>query len=194
MRAVDDLLQEGRPPPRSARHLHPRTFTPRLTIFCRKAVRRREVPGTFTQCPAPSPALQALAEQTAEDHGLRLAFALGEGWSPPPEDAGGVLYRVVRELLDNVIKHARAGRVRLRLDRTDDGIRIVLEDDGVGFDAGDAGDAGRSLGLFQVRERMGRLGGRFEIESAPGEGTRARLTLPLGERTARHRRDRKESP
>jgi len=125
-------------------------------------------------------ALQALGERTHTDHGLDFDFALGEGWAPPAEDAGVVLYRAVRELLHNVAKHARASRVRLELTGTGDRIQIVVEDDGAGF-AVAADKPSLSLGLFQVRERMERLGGLFEIDSAPGRGTRAVLSLSATE-------------
>lgn len=134
-------------------------------------------------------ALQALGEQTAQTHGLRFASVLEEGWPPPSDATGIVLYRAVRELLHNVTKHARASRVRLELGGSDGRLRIVLEDDGVGFDVAACRDR-RSLGLFHVRERMERLGGGFEIDSARGRGTRARLTLPLGERMEGRPRDR----
>ncbi len=141
-----------------------------------------------------APALQALGERTEEERGIRFAYELGEGWSAPGGHAGGVLYRVVRELLHNVVKHARARRVRLRLGGDRERIRIVLEDNGVGFEAASS-DAvgGDGLGLFQARERMERLGGGFEIDSGPGRGTRVRLTLPIGRRVERRRSDRRKS-
>jgi signal transduction histidine kinase len=126
-------------------------------------------------------ALQALGDRMEREHGLRFVFALGNGWSPPGEDAGVVLYRVLRELLHNVTKHARARSVRLELAGTGERLRIILADDGVGFEAVEAGRAGRTLGLFHVREQMARLGGRFEIDSAPGRGTRVTLSLPRPE-------------
>ncbi len=140
-------------------------------------------------------ALQALGEKMERDHGIALRFELTEGWSPPPDGIAEVVYRAVRELLHNVVKHARASSVRLDFGGTGDRTWIRLEDDGVGFDAS-AGHpaAGRSLGLFHVRERMVRLGGRFEIDSAPGRGTRALLTLPAGEWTERRRSDRRKLP
>ncbi len=156
-----------------------------------------------------TPALEALGERIEEDHGIRFVFAVGEGWTPPPAEVGVVLYRVVRELFHNVVKHARASRLRLELGGDGDRDEIIVADDGVGFDvvaarraaagggshasagrasaghasAGHASagraSAGHGLGLFQVRERMERLGGRFKIESAPGRGTRALLSLTV---------------
>ena len=127
-------------------------------------------------------ALEALGEQMEKEHGLRFIFALGQGWSTPAEGAGLVLYRVLRELFHNVAKHARASRVRLELAGSREGLRIVLEDDGVGFDVAGRGRAGRSLGLFLAREQMARLGGRLEIDSAPGRGTRVVVSLALEEK------------
>jgi signal transduction histidine kinase len=134
-------------------------------------------------------ALQALGEQTEKEHGLCFVFALVEGWSPPAEDVGVVLYRVLRELLHNVTKHARARRVRLELTGTCERIRIVLEDDGVGFNVAGSGRAGSSLGLFQARERLARLGGILEIDSTPGRGTRVVLSLGRTEPAAPERGD-----
>ena len=126
-------------------------------------------------------ALQALGDQRAKEHDFRFVFALGKRWSPPAEDAGVVLYRVLRELFHNVAKHARAGRVRLELAGTRERIRIVLEDDGVGFEAAGCGRAGSGLGLFHAREQMARLGGLLQIDSTPGGGTRAILSLASAE-------------
>ena len=125
-------------------------------------------------------ALQALGERIEDDHGIPFVSVLREGWSAPEEGTGVVLYRAVRELFYNVTKHAQARRISLELDGADDRIWIVLEDDGLGFDSVDRGAAGRAstgMGLFQVGERLQRLGGSFELDSAPGRGTRARLTL-----------------
>jgi signal transduction histidine kinase len=136
--------------------------------------------------------LQALGEQMEREHNLRYVFTLGEGWSPPAEDIGVVLYRVLRELFHNVAKHARASRVRLELAGTSETLRIVIEDDGVGFDAAGRNRNGDGLGLFHAREQMARLGGRLEIDSAPGRGTRAALSLAL--RTAPVRPGERSAP
>jgi signal transduction histidine kinase len=126
-------------------------------------------------------ALQALGERMEREHGLPFLFVLGEGWSPPAEDAAVVLYRVLRELLHNVTKHAQATCVRLELTGARQRLRLLLEDDGVGFEVSGAGHVGRTLGLFHAREQMARLGGRFEIDSAPGRGTRVILSLSTAE-------------
>jgi CheY-like chemotaxis protein len=88
-------------------------------------------------------------------------------------------------LLFNAVKHAQADRVSIHLSLDqDDTLRILVEDSGVGFDPAEvversnSGQAG--WGLFSIRERLTLLGGRLDIESAPGQGTRFRLTAPRG--------------
>jgi CheY-like chemotaxis protein/anti-sigma regulatory factor (Ser/Thr protein kinase) len=102
------------------------------------------------------------------------------------KDVRTLLFESVRELLFNAVKHARVDRVTLdlSLDR-DNALSITVADQGIGFDPGalaERGKAGKAgFGLFSIRERLTLLGGRFEIESAPGQGTRFRLVAPRGE-------------
>jgi PAS domain S-box-containing protein len=91
------------------------------------------------------------------------------------------LYRLVQECLTNVAKHADAGRVTISLKRDGDRVRFEFEDDGRGFDP--AGRK-RGLGLIGLRERVESLGGRFELDSAPGSGVRIRVAIPAEEETA----------
>jgi PAS domain S-box-containing protein len=92
-------------------------------------------------------------------------------------DVKQVLYRIAQEALHNTVKHARASRVEMRLVRPGDALFLEIKDDGVGFDA--RGDFPGHLGLRSMCERAERLGGAFEVESAPGEGTRIRVHLPI---------------
>lgn len=86
-------------------------------------------------------------------------------------------YRVLQEALTNVVRHARAERVDVLLRLEAGWLRMTVGDDGVGF-PGAAPAPGR-FGLVGMRERAHALGGRFQIDSQPGEGTRLRLELPL---------------
>jgi len=92
-----------------------------------------------------------------------------------------LLFRNVRELLTNVIKHSRAHNVRVRLISEGTCIKIIVEDDGVGFDP-DAVNTiqkqAESFGLFSIQERMADLGGSFDIQSHPGKGCRVTLISP----------------
>jgi signal transduction histidine kinase len=86
-------------------------------------------------------------------------------------------YRVVQEALTNVARHAEAGRVEVRLSGDDGAVRVVVRDDGRGFDPRSVPADHR--GLVGMRERIELLGGRLEIDAAPGKGTRVDATIPL---------------
>jgi signal transduction histidine kinase/CheY-like chemotaxis protein len=127
-------------------------------------------------------ALRALAGRMGELHSL--AIEVVDDGSPKPlgEDSRVLLFRAVQELLHNVAKHARASRVKVSLKREGGNVLIEVEDDGVGLRASrvGAGDGkGERFGLFSVRERLGHLGGSFEVFSLPGKGVRAVLVAPL---------------
>lgn len=91
-----------------------------------------------------------------------------------------VAYRVVQEALNNVARHADAGRVVLAIRDRDDGLlEIRVEDDGRGFDPREVRREEEGLGLVGMRERAAAVDGTVEVDSAPGEGTTVRLLLPL---------------
>jgi len=93
-----------------------------------------------------------------------------------------VLFRNVRELLTNCIKHSDAGKVSVGLRRINNSIEVTVEDNGVGFDPAEVrATAGKKakFGLFSIRENLEQLGGCFEIQSKPGAGCRAVMTAPL---------------
>ena len=124
-----------------------------------------------------------LRERVGERYGLTTDFVDQAGRVPLTDDIRAILFRNVRELLTNAVKHAHARTVSVRLERDDGNLRIVIQDDGVGFspDATDhkVEDTG-GFGLFSIEERMADLGGTFEILSEPGAGCTAILTMPLG--------------
>ena len=88
------------------------------------------------------------------------------------------LYRVVQELVQNIIKHAQASQVHLQLIRHDRELTLLVEDNGVGFDPTALGaDAG--IGLRNIASRVAYLGGTLELDSRPGRGTTVTATVPL---------------
>jgi signal transduction histidine kinase len=93
-----------------------------------------------------------------------------------PPDTEQELYRLAQEALNNVLKHAHAGRVRVRLAAAEGRVTLEVADDGVGFEPSLRSAGG--LGLRGMRERAERLGGTLRIESAPGAGTRVRVEVP----------------
>jgi two-component system sensor histidine kinase UhpB len=94
------------------------------------------------------------------------------------------LFRIVQEAISNIVRHAGAGSVAIVLQLNGGSVQLRIEDDGRGFDPGNASrDAVelQRLGLLGIRERAELLGGEVEIESAPEKGTRLQVSIPLGE-------------
>jgi two-component system, chemotaxis family, CheB/CheR fusion protein len=97
-----------------------------------------------------------------------------------PTEAEINLYRIAQEALNNVYKHAEAGRAGVILERRENHAVLIVEDDGKGFDPNEVTNMGRGLGLVSMRERASLTGGELEIQSAPGQGTTVFLRVPIG--------------
>lgn len=125
------------------------------------------------------PALDWLAEQLKRDSGLRVQL---EDRAPDTEigrERELVSYRVIRELLHNVVKHSQSDRAVVRRFVADGSVFLQVEDFGRGFDTQpDAAHSG-CLGLFLTRERVRTLAGSMNVESRPGQGTTVTITMPL---------------
>lgn len=89
-----------------------------------------------------------------------------------------VLYRVIQECVNNVIKHSRAGSLDISLIRDQDGISATVEDNGRGFDTTDKQQF-EGIGLKNIISRVGYLKGTVEFDSAPGKGTLVAIHVPL---------------
>ncbi len=121
-------------------------------------------------------AAQWLAEDIESRFGLHVIVEDAGDRSLLDEAARTTLFRALRELLLNVSKHARTDKACVRFWRDDRFLKVVVEDEGVGFTSK---DESRGYGLLSIRERVNHLGGSMQIESAPGEGTRIYLTAPV---------------
>ncbi len=92
------------------------------------------------------------------------------------------VFRVAQEALTNVIRHAEARRVGLRLTAHAEALELTVTDDGRGFVLEDVrARPSSSIGLFGMSERIALVDGRLEIESTPGQGTTVRATVPIRE-------------
>ena len=123
-----------------------------------------------------------LTEQIQGKYGITVEFETDGEAKALDDDIRVLLFRNVRELLINVVKHAHAPNVKVSIGRLGEQIYVSVEDDGVGFDSAEivSGSAKRGeFGLFSIRERLEQLGGHIEIESKPGSGCRIKMMAPL---------------
>jgi len=117
-------------------------------------------------------------------HGLAGQTAMKDEPAAPVE-VKHALYRIAQEALGNTVKHAHARRVDVQLEALGHAVALQIVDDGVGFDPG--GLYPGHLGLRSMHERALAVGGSLEVSSSPGQGTRIRVTVPLGAPCPRHR-------
>lgn len=121
------------------------------------------------------PALQWHAREVARRSGLRVKIAAEGIPENLGEDVKTCIYRVVQEALHNVMRHAGASAVRVSLQLGEGQIHLSVQDDGKGFST----NGERGMGLLGVEERVTHLGGRFSVESEPGQGAILRVSLPV---------------
>jgi signal transduction histidine kinase len=119
-----------------------------------------------------------------EQSGVRAELCVTAADGAPPALAAATeiqLVRIVQEALANVRKHANARHVQVRIGGTAGQVAVLVEDDGVGFDVEAQGhNTSSHFGLATMRERAAAVGGRLEIDSAPGRGTRVIVHLSPG--------------
>jgi len=123
-----------------------------------------------------------LTDQIQEKHGIRTEFVNDGNQKRLDDDIRVLLFRNVRELLINVVKHAQANKVKVSIRKVKDNIRVSVEDDGVGFNPVEVASMAAKraeFGLFSIRERLEQLGGLIEIDSKPGRGSKITMTAPL---------------
>ena len=124
-----------------------------------------------------APALQVMGDAQARQAGFEVDVAVEPGVEGVHDQ---LLLSVARESLINVVKHADAMKVELSVSRRERGVVLEIRDDGRGFDVARRSDvvAEGHIGLASCAERVESVGGRLEIDSAPGQGTCVRAELP----------------
>jgi two-component system NarL family sensor kinase len=121
-------------------------------------------------------ALAILAKKQASEAGFKVRFEAVGGNRPLLVRTEVGLYRIAQEALSNIVQHAQAAHVFLRLSITTTEVTMIIEDDGQGFDPAEI--AKNRYGLIGMNERVSLLGGQLHIESGPGAGTRLVVTIP----------------
>ncbi len=117
-------------------------------------------------------ALATLVEEVEREGGISAGFEAEGSFDELPDDVQLVTYRVAQEAMTNVIQHADAEHLRVRLIGTGEALELRVSDDGVGYDGSRASE---QLGIAGMRERALLCGGRLTVESEPGAGTRVTL-------------------
>jgi PAS domain S-box-containing protein len=127
-------------------------------------------------------AIDWLAEQFQLKHNLKCTVETDNKPKPLSQDIEIVLFRSVRELLINIVKHAGANKVKITIRVNKKNLRIRVTDDGIGFSPETKATRGykeQQFGLFNITERIRHLGGRLEMDSQRGKGTMVTLVAPL---------------
>ena len=124
-------------------------------------------------------ALREYVARYQEDQGIAVTLALPDQAPRLPPALETALFRIVQEALANVARHAQADRAEVALSYGSGQVTLSVLDRGRGFDP-QTRRPGSHLGLWSMQERVEPFGGRFQVESAPGRGTRLTVTVPLG--------------
>ena len=132
-------------------------------------------------------ALEWLAAETRKNYNIEVTVEADSLANPKAADVRIFLFRAVRELLLNSAKHAGGSAVHITMQhRRPDKVRIIVADDGPGFDPNSLDDkrtGSQTVGLLNIRERVSGFGGKFHINSGPKRGTQITLSLPRGSDT-----------
>ena len=119
-------------------------------------------------------ALKNLCSDVGSQLGIEVDFDASLS-SSPGDNTAVYLFRIAQEGIHNIIKHAKATSISMQLIGSRESFIMILEDDGIGFNPG---QAVKGNGLSNMKERAGLLGGTFSVESEPGKGTTIRVKIP----------------
>jgi signal transduction histidine kinase len=127
------------------------------------------------------PALNWHAREMSKRTGLNVRVTADPSSGDLPDEHRTCIYRLVQEALNNAARHASARNLQVTVKNENDRVTFSVQDDGSGFDKTSV----RGLGLLGMEERVGRLGGKLQIDSRPGRGTTISAELPLPEMAER---------
>jgi len=128
------------------------------------------------------PALELLCEQMLAEQGLQVSFCNDHAQKPLHAELRTILYESARELLMNIVKHARANLAQLTISREKGMFQLTVTDNGIGFSPDTLAVTSRhtrSFGLFNVMRRIRNIGGEILIDSSPLQGTQITIRMPL---------------
>jgi len=120
-----------------------------------------------------------LADRMQELHGISYQIKSDRNLKIPDNETRVILFRAVRELLMNIVKHSKAQNVFIAMRKKNGSLEISIKDDGTGFDIARSSQKTEGYGLLSVREQMAYIGGSMSIESTGGKGTSVKIVSPL---------------
>jgi len=123
-------------------------------------------------------ALQWYVDEACKSANLECNLRVADNLERMPADLEIALYRVVQESVTNVVKHAKAKRLDLTVERGPKGLRVLVADDGVGIQDLEAAKK-MSHGLAGMKHRIRSVNGTFDVRSQPGQGTQVDVFVPL---------------
>ena len=123
-------------------------------------------------------ALQALCNEFVIQHQADIQFNAENVPSDLSKEISLCLFRVTQEALQNATKYSGTHQAAVSVKGTADGVELVVQDSGTGFDV-DQAKRNRGLGLISMQERVHLIQGRLDIESRPGAGTKIRAVIPI---------------
>ena len=140
-------------------------------------------------------AFEVLCEEMFTRHKIKYSISSSGRDKDIAEDIKILLFHMVRELFVNIIKHAKATAVSIKMRRGSKKYQIVVEDNGVGFCPSDENDFRdlRGIGLFSIRERLTTLGGQISIVSEPNKGTIVSIIAPINIKENNEKSDERTS-
>lgn len=127
-------------------------------------------------------AIRWFARSNLEKAGVKVDFSTGSDISRLPSPLETMLFRIAQEAISNILRHANANKVSIKLWIAEKHIWMEIKDDGCGFDMKETADAAvdrKRLGLLGIQERASLVGGEVKIESRRGSGTCLQLHIPL---------------
>jgi PAS domain S-box-containing protein len=127
-------------------------------------------------------AIEWFTEQVQEKYGVKTEFVSSGKVNELKEEINVLLFKTVRELMFNIVKHAKAQKARVSISSDGDSITVNVEDDGIGFNASmleQYSIEDKRFGILNIRERIRYLGGIFDVTSKQGKGTRITITVPI---------------
>jgi PAS domain S-box-containing protein len=124
-------------------------------------------------------AIQALIDNADESSGMTIDGKFDSVDDAFPREAATNIYRIVQECLNNILKHSRAKKARVTLERDVHEVQLRIEDNGCGFKTGENSNAEKGLGLKNIAERVRMLGGKIKLDSKLDKGTHIEITIPI---------------